>query len=811
MAVSASIKSPSPVLNPPTVAEDDYSWACEVMAGFAKPNSSGLSDKEATAALNHVCQGMVPNATPGLVQALLDYGADVVCARRKSTNLWKKLRDRDQEDIPSRLVEDATRHCSADILQLVAQDADETVLNQALPVALDQQDVHKVCILLAMGADASPHCQGFRRAVESGPDDLVNLLLRRDGRGACQECRDLGLVDAARLGHAKKAHILLAKGGASPPFQQGAALKLAIQAGHNETAVAIASSEGVRAHTELLDSAVGEAYARTQLDVVQSCVQAGARGPRTDTTLVQAIQHGRRELVRLLVQHQASVDQRSGAAVVGAVDSCDPSLLQIVLGGKPSPSSLSAAVLQTAEIHSAEVAYRMIELLLGAGVRGNCLSQVLVRCLGRGDAIKDRESTWLPLVQLLLEKGRADVNFNDGKALVLAATKGWVYTLRLLVQFQPSVSSLGAALPTAMGLSDPGTKGQLVQLLLGAASIDQAASRRLKSSAVESAARALDYHMLQVLARPILSAADLELGFVSATSTGVRWTTPAGLQIIQFLLGMGASGAHVDQAFCQAAATHVPDAIDLLAEYVSPAAFNHAMILMTKNVKISGWCDIQYASVISFFLERGACGDAINTALLNAVEAAGSGNKSVLALETLLDSNSAQVNFQSGEALRIASQTGNADVLALLMKSGADRDAATRAFNEAVAAPLDEDTVLQLLDVLHSKGGSRCRPFYQSSKPGHVPPIVSCVTAHPTSAKLVNTLAQSGCNMEAEYEYTLYDIPETTTVLLRAMMPLPDKRVVSTGVVDALIKAKGKHTADANAHAFPPRRRYDGD
>ncbi|KAK7963488.1 hypothetical protein PG988_010462 [Apiospora saccharicola] len=763
------------------------------MAGFAKPNSNGASYKEATAALNAICQGSLPNATPGLVQALLDNDADVVRQRRKSTNLMKQLLKRDQEDVRSRLVEDATRNCSADILRLVVQRADDSAINQALPIALDKQDVEKVQYLLARGADASPLCHGFRRAVESGPDDLVNILLR-ETKGACQECRDLGLVDAGRLGHATKARMLL-KSGAALSFQQGAALRHAIQAGHNDAAIAIASSDGARAETELLDIAVGEAYARTQHDVVQSCLQAGARGSNTDRALVYAVQNGQRELARLLVQHRASVNQYSGAAVICAVETGDLLLLRIVLGGKPSSSTLSAAVLQTAEIDSVEVAYHMIEHLLDAGVRGDCLSQVLVRCLGRGGAIQDHENTWLPLVHILLEKGRADVNFDNGKALVQAVVKGWVSTLDVLVRSRASVSTLKTALTATMGMPDPGTKKHVVGLLLRASSNDPAARRQLKSNAVEYAATALDYHILQFLAEPTLSENELLIGFVSATSTGVHWTTPVGLEVIQFLLGMDTAGPHVDQAFFQATATLSLDAIDLLADYVSPAAFNTALVSITKNSKFSNWCEIEHASLVNSFLERGACADAANNALLHAVDAASSGGGSVLVIETLLHSRSVHVNvnFRSGEALRIAIRAGNAIILAMLMESGADLDAATCAFHEAITAPLDEDTVLNLLEVLNSKGGPSCRPDYHATTAGRVLPIVRCVFAHPTSAKLVKQLAKLGCNMEAELGATVHGTSEPAEMLFSAMLSLWSNKVVSIEVVEALIKAKGKH------------------
>ncbi|KAK8087430.1 hypothetical protein PG994_002404 [Apiospora phragmitis] len=142
MARSVSMQSSSTFI-PSPVTQDDHSWAKQLVAGFAQPNSNGLSYKEATDALNHVCQGGVPNATPGLVKALLDNGADVLHKRRKSSSFLKKLRDRDQEDIRSRLVEDAARNCPAGIL-LRAQEISRKQTKGA-KIKLNQHNLARAC------------------------------------------------------------------------------------------------------------------------------------------------------------------------------------------------------------------------------------------------------------------------------------------------------------------------------------------------------------------------------------------------------------------------------------------------------------------------------------------------------------------------------------------------------------------------------------------------------------------------------------------------------------------------------------------
>lgn len=171
-------------------------------------SSSDFTYKEGTAVLTEVAEGIVPNATPGLVRALIEYDADVFLERRKSNSLFNAVLGKDRGDHRSNLLEKATRHCSVDILMLLAMKADDTALNEALPAAITQNEVEKTIFLLARGADASRLCNEFLNAVDVGSDDMVDALTSIM-KGSCQSCRDKGLVRAATAGQANKVSRLL--------------------------------------------------------------------------------------------------------------------------------------------------------------------------------------------------------------------------------------------------------------------------------------------------------------------------------------------------------------------------------------------------------------------------------------------------------------------------------------------------------------------------------------------------------------------------------------------------------------------------
>lgn len=90
-------------------ASDEDCRRAEALVG---EQSSGNISKAATAVLSNIADGKLVHPTAGLVQALLERGAEVCFARRRSTNVLKIMLDKDQADVRSNLLERAVRNCS---------------------------------------------------------------------------------------------------------------------------------------------------------------------------------------------------------------------------------------------------------------------------------------------------------------------------------------------------------------------------------------------------------------------------------------------------------------------------------------------------------------------------------------------------------------------------------------------------------------------------------------------------------------------------------------------------------------------------
>ncbi|RYP66702.1 hypothetical protein DL770_008757 [Monosporascus sp. CRB-9-2] len=775
-------------------AEEDYNLAEELMSRYATKRGSRFSYKEATAVLGAIAQGNIENATPELVQVLLEYNADVCFQRRKSSNILKMMTNRDQNDVRSNLLENATRNCSDDILLMLAHNADEPALNQALPAAIRQNNLTKLQILLARGANATPLCKEFLDVIEHCSDQFLERLLGEVG-GACQHCRDQALVRAVTYGHERKVEILLQKG-ANVAFDKAAALRGAIRSRRPDIAKSIASHQRMRPHTDLLDSAVGEAYAFAQNEVLEVCLRAGAKGPTTDATLIKSIEQGQRQLADILIRYGASVEYQGGASVILAVRSGQPKLLKTVLDGNPTNPIITGAISQATELDDIRVSRQMIRLLLSAGLRGDAVSETLIRVLDK-TLFAANQSAQYDLIQLLLNEGAADVNIKGGYPLILAATKGWFDILGLLIQYQPSVESICAALGSAMSLADSHLRKKTVTVLVEARSNNPSDAERLETTAIALGARSLNLEILEYVVQSKPSKRAIVAGFAATMSLGNQWASHSGLPVVQFLLDQGASGPSVDDAFCQAVILLEPDAVNLLSTSISPTALNKALRGLVECSQDWYCSDNRNLWVIHSLLEWGAKGEPVDLALLNVVSAYIAGRASETLLDTLLTVGGANVNFQLGEVLKVAIRSANSPLVKKLASHGANKETMTHAFAEAIMAPLDEGDVLDLISILATVNGHENGPNFKAVSPNGHPSIVNCLTTHPESVKLVKRMAELGCDIDATFEIHLYDSLEPVTPLTWALLrENQGHHRVSSAVFEALIGAKD--TANVN-------------
>ncbi|CAE7024015.1 hypothetical protein CFE70_003393 [Pyrenophora teres f. teres 0-1] len=180
-----------------------------------------------------------------------------------------------------------------------------------------------------------------------------------------------------------------------------------------------------------------------RLRVVGALLQKGATGPPLSRLLTQATKERDTAMLDLLLGAGAPVDSSDKGALYAAVVNRDMQSLRSLLNTRPPPEGLARLFPLLRKDYSPSERREASRLLLEHGARGPGVDQALI------DAVEDVSSARDgALITDLVRKG-ADVNYQIGRVLSLAATQVDMSLLRLLCNARPSPSSTSAALPLA--------------------------------------------------------------------------------------------------------------------------------------------------------------------------------------------------------------------------------------------------------------------------------------------------------------------------------------------------------------------------
>lgn len=249
---------------------------------------------------------------------------------------------------------------------------------------------------------------------------------------------------------------------------------------------------------------------------LSTLLRKGAGGPPIDDALIDAVEAGDLESVKLLTtphfsggrvvegqdgrvsrgmvydRHEtASVDHKGGLALQLAVLTGNLAMVKYLLSGKPSEETLAEVFPCISNLAPVD-RYHMAECLLSTGLSGPCVSAALQEAIDEPPATRDEQ-----LISLLL-RSNADVNFNDGAGMFSAISQRDVQLLETMLQSRPKPQVAAAGILRAMVIDDYPLRAHMVSLLIRAgAAIEGNAVAEALASVLQS--NPVDMMLLSIL------------------------------------------------------------------------------------------------------------------------------------------------------------------------------------------------------------------------------------------------------------------------------------------------------------------------
>ena len=699
-----------------------------------------FSEKEANRALEAV---VAEGGSPGLADALLECGADVNVARKASTNKLKLLTRSDQQDRRSDLLPRAVQGGNIEMVKLLASRADQISLDEALLPALEGGRPDITRILLEYGADPDEFHEEFLSKISEGRGDIIGLLMQGPKR-PCLDCRAKGLVKAVEKGSLQNTTALMLNE-ADADYQQASAFRLAMKIGRSDLAVALANGRKPPSPSSL-DMAVSTAYTSPDHDLakkialIEICLCGGAKGDCMAATLLKAVEQKQAELVDLLLAYDASVDYEGGSVIKHVILDGQNELMLKLLQKKPSPISLSNAVNAAMTLDDLSIMYDVVKELLDAGAGGDAVNQALIT------AVKlSPDPQAYKIVHLLLERGHADTNFQEGKALQLMAASGTVDVLQLLLASKPVVISVNAAFPFAIEIQDASLRQVVVEMLLQAGATGRVVDQAL----------------------------------VTAAKTGAD-----GIPLVTLLLSKASIDFENGMALREAIKLRC---FELIQTLLAARPSLETLTAAWAEVTVFSYDEFQF-KLFHALLELGMRGDPVAHSLVVATK------KGALGFELckLLLTYGASVDYGNGEAMVVAVQYSNIEVLELLLSGNPSKASLTPAL-AAAQALREEERLAAVAPILKAGVAQEVRDAG----------LLQAVQEQPSDSRLIQLFLDANASPDYSNGSSVLHAAGTLDVgLLKILAPSINSKDVVSNAFGAIFQSPDNRWRSTKGLAF---------
>ncbi|KAK4099191.1 hypothetical protein N658DRAFT_430268 [Parathielavia hyrcaniae] len=562
------------------------------------------------------------------------------------------------------MVDAARKGCAHTVLQLSRFSADgEHNKAEALKAAIAQC---RVDIALAVLTATRPPAVGGQGVLESfgqlfghptiRPNDKMILAEALLCAGASGEPLSVALSEACATEFYDMAKLLIAHG-ASVEYQDAAIIRRAVSARQSNLVRLLLCEPSTLSPTyasECVASIPKPIAPEDRYAILDMLLRKGAKETPLHDALINAVQAGDLKSVSLLltphfpdvspiasqsprsgapgsilVRHElASVNYRNGLALTVAVKMGHLEMVKQLLAAEPSTQTLDQ-VFPLLRGLQGPTRYHMVERFLSAGLSRPSISAALQHAIYEQLPNKDEN-----LIRLLL-RHNADVNFNDGAAVVSAVTIRDLPLLETLLRSKPSPQTLAAAMARAMLVDDKPVRYEMVRLLIGAG------AGRQGTEVSEALARMLP----------------------------VR---PTDIQLAALLLEHGRADANFEQGLLVAVATNDPDpaVLELVLQHGRP---NPDTLSRGLDALCSTSTTPSKTSKVDAILRRNPSKETLSAILFKEVQTLlplPSPQRNLAVLRALLSAG-ADINAHKAAALCSAIQAADAPIVDLVFAGAA--------------------------------------------------------------------------------------------------------------------------------------------
>lgn len=430
-----------------------------------------------------------PGVAESLIAKLAGLGIDIHGMQTGKSGMLSRRRSVENVGDRTRLLKTAVENGQLDMVQVLIPHADPFTLDNCLPVAIRIGNVPIVEVLLRYGANASQTPEGqdaFRQAcVNQSLQNMIGLLLQSDGRPS-SVCLSQSLSDAARAGCLHTV-LHLSRSTADGNYNNAEALKIAVNSGRRDIAIAIAmgnkppQSPGLEEAFQLLMENVSSSPT-TKLELAELLLCCGAQGDILSQSLELACASQFFEMASLLAAYGVSIEFNDAAVLKTAISRGQSELVGSLLNEQAtvSPALASSCLHLVPRQAPFETRYAILYLLLRKGASGKALDECLIHAVQAGDghAVDLVLSPHFPDAQrsrsdsihqrrsrISNRHATASPDHRNGEALRTAVVRGDINMTARILAAKPSTEILTLVFPLTKSLSSK-DRYQMVELFL---------------------------------------------------------------------------------------------------------------------------------------------------------------------------------------------------------------------------------------------------------------------------------------------------------------------------------------------------------